>query len=184
VDPGVAGELASRIEAELVGPTQRLPMRYYALEQEPRGSGLSSVRRLTTKDAPAVERSDPLFRPFFLGRGSARRTLSEGVVAGLVAEGQLTTAATTSAWAGLHVDLGAATLGPERGRGLATGAAFAVCSELRARGLVPPWAAGEANPASWHVAEALGFRYTGRREYVVVEELRPAGFRPRKPDRS
>jgi len=67
----------------------------------------------------------------------------------------------------------------ERRRGLATAAAFLVSSHLRAVGLTPVWAAGEPNIASWRVPEKLGFRFVGRREYVVFDGLRPNGFRPR-----
>jgi hypothetical protein len=179
VDSGIAGEVATLLEVEVGMPTRRLACRYYALERDPVVSQIPSVRRLGPKDVEMVRRSDPLFKSFFLGHGNEDQTLSDGVVAGVTAEGELVSAVTTSAWAGLHVDLGAATIPAMRRRGLATGAAFVVCSELRARGLVPVWAAGEPNQASWRIPEKLGFRYVGNREYVVVDGLKPSGFRPR-----
>jgi RimJ/RimL family protein N-acetyltransferase len=153
-------------------------MRYYALDRGPIEFQVPSVRLLGPGDADIVRRSDPFFKSFFSGHGSEDQTLSEGVVAGVIEDGQLASAVTTSAWAGVHVDLGAATIPTMRRKGLATGAAFVVCSQLRAGGRVPVWAAGEPNQASWRIPEKLGFRYVGRREYVVVEGLRPSGYRP------
>ncbi|MGA8604803.1 MAG: GNAT family N-acetyltransferase [Thermoplasmata archaeon] len=171
-------EVASLLEKMVEMPTRRLPMRYYALDRDPTEFPVPSVRLLGPSDAEIVRRSDPLFRSFFSGHGSEDQTLSEGVVAGVIQDGQLASAVTTSAWAGVHVDLGAATIPTMRRLGLATGAAFVVCSQLKAGGCVPVWAAGEPNQASWRIPEKLGFKHVGRREYVVVEGLRPSGYHP------
>jgi RimJ/RimL family protein N-acetyltransferase len=125
-----------------------------------------------------VRRSDPVFRPFFVGHGDLLGTLTEGVVVGAEGPAGLTSAVTNSAWAGVHVDLGAATVPDQRGRGLATGAAWAVCSELLANGRKPVWVAGESNRPSWRIPEKLGFRFVGRRSYVVFDEFRAHGYRP------
>jgi len=174
----IAADVASLLKQEVGMPTQRLPMRYYALDREPIEFRVPSVRLLGPGDAEIVRQSDPLFRSFFSGHGSEDQMLTEGVVAGVIEDGRLVSAVTTSAWAGVHVDLGVATIPAMRRRGLATGAAFVVCSRLRAGGHIPVWAAGEPNQASWRIPEKLGFNYVGRREYVVLEGLRPSGYRP------
>jgi len=178
VQAGLEREVASFLELKIGLPARFVSERCYSLESEPHRFSIPGVRRLGSADLRAVEHSDPLFHPFFVGHGDASRTLAEGVVAGLVSDGQLRSAITTSAWSGVHVDLGAATLPQERRRGLATAAAFLVSSDLRTDGLTPVWAAGEPNIGSWRVPERLGFRFVGRREYVVFDGLRPNGFRP------
>jgi len=179
VQSGLEREVASFLELKIGLPARFVSERCYSLENDPRRFSVPGVRRLSSMDWQAIEESDSLFRPFFIGHGDASRTLAEGVIAGLVSDGKLISAITTSAWSGVHVDLGAATLPQERRRGLATAAAFLVSSDLRAAGLKPVWAAGEPNVASWRVPEKLGFRFAGRREYVVFDGLRPGGFRPR-----
>lgn len=178
VQAGLEREVASFLETKIGLPARTVSERCYALESDPCRFFIPGVRRLGWADLPAVEDSDSLFRSFFIGHGTPSRTLAEGVVAGLVSDGKLISAITTSAWSGVHVDLGAATLPQERRRGLATAAAFLVSSDLRAAGLKPVWAAGEPNIGSWRVPEKLGFRFVGRREYVVFDGLRPTGFRP------
>jgi hypothetical protein len=178
VEPSIAPEIAALLERGVGGPVRRVPERYYALDREPAGAVGRDVRRLGPGDAELVVDSDPLFREFFLGHGDVPRTLAEGVVAGAFAGGTLVSVVTTSAWSGLHVDLGAATVSEARRQGFATQAARVVCAALRAARKIPVWAAADANPASWHIPEKLGFRFVGRREYVVVESLRPVGFRP------
>ena len=179
VDPGISREVASLLEQKVGLDSRIVSERYYSLVTEPLRFSAPDVRRLVSADLPAVAGSDPLFRSFFLGHGDPAHTLADGVVAGVVSGGQLVSAITTSAWSGQHVDLGAATLAGARRHGLATAAAFLVCSHLRSRGLVPVWAAGEPNVASWRIPEKLGFRFVGRREYVVLDDLRPHGFCPR-----
>lgn len=179
VEAGIGREVASVLEPRLELPSRIVSERIYSLGGEPRNFTRPEVRRLGAADLREVEGSDVLFRSFFVGHGSAARTLSDGVAAGSVSGGKLVSAITTSAWAGLHVDLGAATLPEARRRGLASAAAFLVCSDLRAAGLTPVWVAGEPNIASWRIPEKLGFRLVGRREYVVFDGLRPDGFRPR-----
>jgi len=178
VQSGLEREVAAYLEQKMGHPARIVSERFYSLEHEPSRFSLAGVRRLGPADLEDVKGSDPFFRSFFIGHGDASRTLAEGVVAGLISGGKLVSAITTSAWTGVHVDLGAATLPEARRRGLATAAAFLVCSELRTNGRTPVWAAGEPNPASWRVPEKLGFRFVGRREYVVFEHLRPQGFRP------
>jgi len=179
VESGFEREVASFLEQKLGFPARIVSERFYSLERDPSRFSAPEVRRLTPMDLPAVEGSDPLFHSFFIGHGDPARTLAEGVVAGVISGGKLVSAITTSAWSGVHVDLGAATLPEARRRGLATAAACLVCSELRAVGLKPVWAAGEPNVASWRVPEKLGFRFAGRKEYVVFDGLRPSGFWPR-----
>jgi len=178
VQSGLEREVASFLEPKIGARARVMSERCYSLESAPHRFSVPGVRRLGLPDLRAVAASDSLFHSFFIGHGDASRTLAEGVVAGLVSDGILLSAITTSAWGGVHVDLGAATLPQERRRGLATAAAFLVSSDLRAAGLKPVWAAGEPNIASWRVPEKLGFRFVGRREYVVFEGLRPHGFRP------
>jgi len=179
VEPSLSSEVASLLEQKIGLRSRIVSERYYSLETEPERFWAPGVRRLVMTDLPAVEASDPLFHSFFIGHGDASHTLAEGVVAGVVSNGRLVSAITTSAWSGEHVDLGAATLPGDRRHGLATAAAFLVCSDLRSAGRTPVWAAGEPNIASWRVPEKLGFRFAGRREYVVFDDLRPHGFRPR-----
>jgi GNAT superfamily N-acetyltransferase len=178
VPSGMAGEVASLLEKRIGAPTRAVSERYYLLDHQPSASPTAAARRLGPGDLDLVRDSDPLFRPFFVGHGDVLGTLTEGVVAGILRGDRLASAVTTSAWCGTHVDLGAATLPELRSRGLATAAARVVCRDLRTAGRKPVWAAGEANRASWSIPEKLGFRLVGRREYVVVESLRPRGFRP------
>lgn len=173
-----AAEVARLVERQLGMRSRILSERYYSLEQDPVIFSDPGVRSLGPGDTELVTRSDPLFRSFFLGHGDVSRTLAEGVVAGAVAGGTLLSAITTSAWVGHHVDLGAVTVPEARGRGLATAAAHRVCARLRGEELVPVWAAAESNPASWRIPEKLGFRFVGRRAYVVFDELRPRGYQP------
>jgi hypothetical protein len=179
VESGLESEVASFLEQKIGLPSRTVSERFYSLETEPERFSAPGVRRLVPADLRAVEGSDSLFHSFFIGHGDVSRTLAEGVVAGVISSGKLVSAITTSAWSGDHVDLGAATLPEARRQGLATTAAFLVCSDLRAAGRKPVWAAGEPNIASWRVPEKLGFRFVGRREYVVFENLRPNGFHPR-----
>jgi GNAT superfamily N-acetyltransferase len=178
VDAGFEGEAASFLERKIGAPSKILSVRFYSLEHDPIRPGEVGARRLGLGDLDRVGRADPVFRTFFLGHGDAARTLVDGVVAGVTIEDRLVSAVTTSAWAGRHVDLGAVTAPDQRGRGLATAAASIVCAELRARGRVPVWGAGEPNAPSWRIAEKLGFRFVGRRDFVVFESLRPRGFQP------
>ncbi len=178
VEPSIAVETATLLAQRIRTPTRIMSERYYVLEHEPVGSVSSAVRRLGPDDEELVDRSDPLFGAFFLGHGDVARSLAKGVVAGVIADGNLVSAVTTSAWSGLHVDLGAATVSAARGRGFAAQAAVVVCNELRASGRKPVWAAGETNRASWRIPEKLGFRFVGRREYVILDGIRPLGFRP------
>lgn len=172
--PAVARLFSRRLQQ----PAQILSERYYVLDREVERLPGPGVRRLGPEDSELVHRSEPIFRSFFLGHGSPERTLSEGTAAGIVVDDALLSAVTTSAWAGLHVDLGAVTVPNRRGQGFATACATEVCAALRARGLRPVWAAGERNIASWRVPEKLGFEFVGRREYVVFEGLRSEGYRP------
>jgi GNAT superfamily N-acetyltransferase len=178
VDPGFEGEVASFLERKIGTRSKNLSLRFYTLAHAPIRPPEVGARRLGLGDLEPVHGADPVFRKFFLGHGDVARTLVEGVVAGVVSDDRLLSAVTTSAWAGRHVDLGAVTAPDQRGRGLASAAASIVCGELRARGLVPVWGAGESNAASWGIAEKLGFRFVGRRDYVVFESLRPRGFQP------
>jgi GNAT acetyltransferase len=178
VPSGIEDEVASFLEPRVGATARTVSERYYVLEHGPEGTLVEGIRRLGPGDVRLVQRSSPLFHPFFVGHGNPLGTLTEGVVAGMVDGGSLASAVTTSAWSGAHVDLGAATVPERRGYGLASAAARMVCSVLRAGGRNPVWAAGEPNRASWRVPEKLGFRFVGRRQYVVFESLRPRGFRP------
>jgi ribosomal protein S18 acetylase RimI-like enzyme len=178
VEADLAAAVAALLGQRLGLPARILTERYYVLERDPGISSDTRVRRLGTADGELVRRSNPAFRPFFVGHGDIERTLEEGVVAGALSAGTLLSAVTTSAWARRHVDLGAVTDVAWRGRGLATECARTVASELRAAGLRPVWAAGESNPASWRIPEKLGFTFVGRRAYVVFDGLEPEGFRP------
>jgi len=178
VDPAISSRVVSLLERTTRGRARIVNERYYVLEEAPRPVATDRVRRLGPSDDELVGRSGPLFAPFFVGHGSTARTLVEGVVAGAIQNGELVSAVTTSAWTGGHVDLGAATLPAWRGLGLATSAAHLVATGLRSAGRRPVWAAGESNRASWRIPEKLGFRFVGRREYVVLEGVEAGGFRP------
>jgi RimJ/RimL family protein N-acetyltransferase len=59
--------------------------------------------------------------------------------------------------AGGAYELGLATAPEHRGRGLATAVAAACISECLSRSATPHWQCEEANPASMHIAEKVGF---------------------------
>lgn len=170
-------EIALELERRTGEMATRMGERYYVLERDPGAGAELDVRPLNVSDSQTVRDSDPLVHPFFEGHGGIQQTLEQGISAGVVRASRIVSAVTTSAWAGSHVDLGAVTVPSSRGQGLATASARRVCVALRERGLVPVWAAGEPNPASWHIPERLGFRFTGRREYAVLAGLRDEGFR-------
>ena len=172
----LTAKIVSLLEDGLRMPTRVMGDLYFTLERDPVPFPHPMVRVLTPADEAIARGSEPMVEPS--GIGDTTSTLAHGVVAGAIINGKLVSRVMTTAWAGNHVNLGANTVPEWRGRGLATAATALVCSGLRARGLIPTWSTGEPNHASRRVAEKLGFRYVGRRDYAIVEGLRPTGFRP------
>lgn len=173
----LSSELASILERETGLASRTMGDLYYSLDTDPVLHTSPIVRRLTPSDAPMVSQSGRMVEP--MGHGDVATTLADGVVAGAIADGKLVSRVTTTFWSGRYINLGANTLPDWRGKGLAKAATYLVCSELRARGKIPTWSTGEPNLPSQRVAEAVGFRFRGRREYVILEGLRPSGWIPK-----
>jgi len=125
------------------------------------------VQRLTLADLPLLEAAPPAIRTG--GFGSLAALLTEGIVAGVLVDGQIVAIARTSARSERHGDIAVATLEGWRNHGLATAAASLVAQELQAAGQIPVWSAGAHNAASLRVAEKLEFTAIARRRYVILD---------------
>lgn len=176
VPTDLSSELASILERETGLPSRTMGDLYFRLDRDPVPYPHPMVRRLTPLDIAIVAHSERMVEP--TGLGDVATTLADGVVAGAIADGKLVSRVMTTFWSGRYVNVAANTLPDWRGRGLAKACAYLVCSELKTRGKIPTWSTGEPNLPSRRVAEATGFQYHGRREYVILDGLRPSGWRP------
>lgn len=177
VSEALAGSLEPVLSRALRRSVRRYGDLYYALDAPPRATRHPAVRRLSDADLALIDRAPPALRP--VGFHSTVAALTGGVVAGAVIDGALVGIAAMTTSSQTYADVGVHTLEPWRGRGLASAAATLVAEELLERGLTPVWSTGEDDHRSQRVAEKLGFRRVGRREYLVVPSLQSAGgFRP------
>jgi GNAT superfamily N-acetyltransferase len=167
VTPRCAEALASILVEALGRPIRRLADIYYTLIQPALPTAHHPVRLLGPEDVTLLEAAPAEVQG--PGFGSAGALLEEGVVAGAIIDGALVGIAHTSSLTPRHADIGVSTLAPWRGRGFATAAASLVAAQVQAAGRIPVWSTGEDNHASRRVAEKLGFREVGRREYLIPQ---------------
>lgn len=174
---GVGQALAGRAEAATGRRSWLGEEIYHVLNRPVTPWAAPGVRRLTLPDLALVEASAEALGMHGWRFGSAEALLAEGFAAGAVVGGRLVAVAFASARTERHAEVGVVTLGPWRGRGLATTAAALVCAEVRGAGQRPVWSTAEENGASRRVAAKLGFVEVGRRVYVNLREEVPVQTR-------
>jgi RimJ/RimL family protein N-acetyltransferase len=97
--------------------------------------------------------------------GSSRFEIRDG--------GNAIAAASTNWRSPYFAEVGVWTQEDYRGRGLARAVVSACTSELLEEGIKPLYIVAEGNTASIRVCEALGYRFTGYREFSCQGRLRP-----------
>lgn len=91
-----------------------------------------------------------------------------------IRDGEKVIAAAGANWCSPYfAEVGVWTEEDYRGRGLARTVVSACTSELLKEGIKPLYIAAESNVASIRVCEALGYRFTGFREFSCQGRLRP-----------
>jgi len=167
VVPAAARPLSDMIAARLGAGVRYCEDVYHALYQPVLACPNAAVRRLAPDDAGLIGRADEELTRSDVG--SLESLLTEGVIAGAIADGVLVSVARTTGWSERHADIGVETLPAWRGRGFATAAAALVAQGVQQMGKMPVWSAGEGNAASLRIAQKLGFVEVLRRTYVIVE---------------
>lgn len=127
-----------------------------------------TIRLLTSADRALLETA-PEQELRGAGFGSVADLLSDGVVAGAIAEGKLVAIAHTYALSRRYADIGVYTRPDWRLRGLSSATAALVMAEVQAQGRIPTWSTGADNLASQRVALRLGLAEVGRRAYIIPE---------------
>lgn len=160
-----AGALGPLMERALGRPVRRLHDMCYALRRPPTAVSHPAVRLLGPADLALLDAAPEAVRG--AGFGGVAALLGEGIVACALIDGRVVAIAHTSALTERHADIGAGTLLPWRGQGLATAAASLVAAQVRRSGRTPVWSTGEDNRASRRVAEKIGFEPVAQRVYCI-----------------
>jgi len=168
VDKACASLLGTIIADRLKKPVRYLDDVYHVPSGRVFPFDNESVRWLTLNDLALLEAAPSEVQPTGFW-GSLRASLTEGMVAGAVVDGQVVATAFVAACGERYADIGVYALESFRGRGLATAAASIVARSVQNNGLVPVWGCGEHNLPSLRLAKKLGFAEVSRRTYVVIE---------------
>ncbi|MBA3414714.1 MAG: GNAT family N-acetyltransferase [Chloroflexia bacterium] len=166
VAPGVANDLAARIEDTTSRPVAFEDDIYLTLRHAPSVSIHPCVRRLASIDLPLLLSASAGFEPS--GFAGWEELIAESVAAGAIANGKMVSLAYVSAASPGHANLTIATLPAHRRRGFATSCAALVVGAIVAAGGIAVWSAGASNAASLAVARRLGFAEVKRRVYLVL----------------
>lgn len=140
---------------------------YYTIQVPVQSVHIDNVRLLSINDTDLILNAPKELQG--AGFANIQEMLTEGVVAGAVANDQLVAIAHTSAISDKFADVGVYTAQDHRGKGYSTAAATLVIEKLQARDLIPVWSTGEDNFASQKVAQKIGFTQISTKTYIILK---------------